>query len=193
MFEKELIGGISTIVSLIAYVPYIRNLLKGKTRPHLFSWLVWSVLGGVAFGLQLSGGAGAGAWIMGIIGLMSFIIFLLSFKKGTKDIQVIDWFCLSGAMLALFFWIITKTPLLSVIFVILTDGLAFVPTVRKSYFRHYEETILMYVINTIKFVLSILATKNYSLITVLYPLFLILANGLFVLYLHIRRKQIGLI
>ena len=193
MFSKQLLGGIASVVTLLSYVPYIKNILRGKTKPHMFSWFVWSMLAGIAFGGQIVGGSGPGAWLMGIISFMCFTIFLMSLKKGTKDIQVIDWVSLGGALLAMIMWIVTKTPLLSVILITATDILAFFPTIRKSFSRPYEETILTYLINTLKFILGILATNNYSVITVLYPIYLIFANGLFVLYLHIRRKQIGLI
>jgi hypothetical protein len=156
----------------------------------MFSWFVWSMLAGIAFGGQVVGDAGPGAWLMGIISFMCFVIFLLSLKKGTKDIQVIDWISLGGALLAMIMWIVTKTPLLSVLLITVTDALAFFPTIRKSFSKPYQETILMYLINTLKFILGILATTNYSVITVLYPIYLILANGSFALYLFIRRKQL---
>ncbi len=41
---KEIIGGIAVALTFIAYIPYYRDILKGKTRPHIYSWSLWGLL-----------------------------------------------------------------------------------------------------------------------------------------------------
>ncbi len=40
---KELLSACAILLTLIAFFPYIRSILQGKTRPHAFSWVTWSV------------------------------------------------------------------------------------------------------------------------------------------------------
>jgi hypothetical protein len=189
MFTKPIIGIITSLISVISYVPYIVDIIKNKTKPHIFSWLVWTILIGIAFFGQIVGKAGSGAWLLGTTTIMSFIVLFLSFKKGTKDIKSIDWICMFGAFLAMFFWLITKTPLLSVITVTLTDAIACIPTIRKSFNKPYQETISFYFLNIIKLSINLFAFEKYSFLTILYPIYLISANTFIVTFLYIRRKQ----
>ena len=191
MLIKQILGVSASLITFIAYVPYIVNIFRNKTKPHTFSWFVWSLLTVISFFSQIAGGAGPGAWLMGTTAIICFLVFILGLKKGTKDIQRIDWISFVGALAAMILWIATKTPLLSVILVTITDAFAFLPTIRKSFNRPYEETLIFYFINVAKFILGLLALQKFSVITALYPLYLLFANGFFVIFLYIRRKQVA--
>src|SRR5216683_3417783 len=108
MNYKELLGLTATIIAFVSYIPYLKDILANKTKPHAFSWLVWSVITFIAFFGQLAGGAGAGAWVNGITAIVCFIIFIFGLIKGRKNIIFIDWISLVGAGVALVFWFVTK-------------------------------------------------------------------------------------
>lgn len=38
---KEIIGVTAVLLAFISYAPYIRDILKGRTKPHVYSWFVW--------------------------------------------------------------------------------------------------------------------------------------------------------
>ncbi len=37
---KEFISGIAVALTFVGYVPYMRDTIKGKTRPHVYTWFV---------------------------------------------------------------------------------------------------------------------------------------------------------
>src|SRR6185312_14871726 len=111
MSSKEIFGIIAIAISLIAYIPYFRDIFANKTKPHALSWLIWSILTGIAFFGQVVGGAGAGAWVNGFSTVMCFVVFIFGLVKGRANIIFIDWICLAGAGIAILFWFITKGPL----------------------------------------------------------------------------------
>lgn len=188
---KIIIAVISILMTLIGYSYYFRDIFAGKTKPHAFSWLVWASLTAIAFAGQMSENAGPGAWITGLTACISFVIFGLAIKKGEKNITLSDKLNLAGAFIALAVWPFTKDPLLSIIIITVVDFLGFIPTIRKSFQKPYEETLIHYIFAGLKFVLAIIALENYSLTTWLYPASLVAANLLFVPMLVIRRKQLG--
>lgn len=188
---KELLGLATIVLAFIAYIPYFKNIFSGKTKPHAFSWLVWGTITAIAFFGQIAGHAGPGAWVTGVTGTFCFTIFLFSFRKGEKNITLLDWFSLTGAGIALALWFITKTPLLSVILVTLIDALGFIPTFRKSFNKPKEETLITFALSGTKFGLSLFALDNISLVTALYPASLVISNWIFVIMLIIRRKQLN--
>ncbi len=192
MDYKALLGVIAVVIGFIGYVPYFRDIYRGKTKPHAFSWLVWGVLTGIAFVGQVVSGGGAGAWVTGFTAIACIIIFILALRKGRKDFPFIDWASLVGAGFALLLWFATDNPLAAVILVSVIDMLGFVPTFRKTFVRPNEETTFTYLMSSLKFVIAMFALQHYSLVTVLYPLSLILTNAAFIALQVTRRKQLGL-
>lgn len=191
MDYKVLIALVSVAMTLAGYYYYFRDIFAGKTKPHAFSWLVWSSLTAIAFAGQVSEDAGPGAWVTGVTALVSFFIFILATKKGEKNITKSDKLNLFGALIALALWFLTSDPLSAIILITIVDFLGFLPTIRKSYSKPYEETLATYLLSGLKFLLAILALNNYSLTTWLYPASLVLANLFFVLMLVFRRKKLG--
>lgn len=186
---KIILGIIAVFLTLIAYFPYVKNTLIGKTKPHIYSWFLWSFDTGIIFALQINGKAGAGAFVTLAAGIMCITVFLLSFfRKGEKDITSSDTIFLIVALISLGLWLFAKQPVLSIILITLADLSAFLPTVRKSWKKPHSETMIFYIINTFLFVLTVFALQRYSIVTVLQPTTWIFGNGLFALMLFFRRK-----
>lgn len=188
---QNALGILAIVIGLIGYVPYFRTIFKGKTKPHAFTWLVWGLLTGIAFVGQVVGNGGAGAWVTGFTALVSFTIFALALVKGKKDFPLADWLCLSGCILALVLWAFTDDPLSAIILITIIDALAFAPTFRKSYSKPYSEPAFTYAMSGLKFFIALFALQKLSLVTVLYPLSLVIANGAFVLLLLTQRKRLA--
>ena len=188
MDYKAVLGVVAIIIGIAAYIPYLRDLFQGKTRPHVFSWFIWGLMTAIGFFAQLSEGAGAGAWIGAFTASVSFFIAIYALRRGEKNITLIDWASFFGAVLAIAFWVITKEPLTAIILIVLIDALGFVPTFRKSYSKPYEETLISYFLNGTKFIPALFALESFSLATALYPAYLIVANYSFVAMLVARRR-----
>lgn len=191
MNYKELLGITATAIAFISYVPYFRDIFAGKTKPHAFSWLVWSSLTAIGFAGQAADNGGPGAWVTGATALLTFFIFAIALKKGERRITFTDWLSLAGAGIAILFWAITKQPLLSVVLITLIDALGFFPTFRKSYSKPNEETLITYGLSGLKFVIALFALDNFTIATALYPIYLVVANWAFIVMLTVRRKHLG--
>lgn len=186
---KEILGAIAVILTFVGYIPYVKDILKGKTHPHVYSWFLWGLITIIVFALQISDHAGPGAFVTLTAGILCLVVLLLGIKFGKKDITVLDTGLLVLTLIAIFVWLFAKRPILSVILVTLADLLAFMPTIRKSWNKPDTETLIHYQINTFRFVLAIFALTHYSIITALYPVTWLFANGLFSVYLIVRRKK----
>lgn len=188
---KPAISLVAVFLTLVAYIPYIRDTISGKTTPHIYTWFIRALVTAIAFGLQVGGGAGVGSWVTLAIVVACSSVFFLGLRNGKKDITVSDTFFLCLSLIALGLWLIVKQPVLSIILVSLIDMLGFVPTIRKSWHKPYSETLFLYELNTFRHVLSLLALESYSIVTRLYPATWVVANGLFSVMLTIRRKKLG--
>ena len=167
---KESLSAVAIILTIIAFLPYIHSIFKGKTKPHVFSWIIWGSSTFIIFLAQLADKGGVGAWPTGVSGIITIYVALLAYtKKSDSIITKTDWMFLVLAMASLPLWYFTSDPLWAVVILTMVDIFGFVPTFRKAYFYPFEEQLTFFVIMTIRNLISIMALENYSLTTVLFP------------------------
>lgn len=190
---KELLAVGATLLIIVAYTPYVKDTIAGKTRPHLYSWLISGLITFIVFGVQLNNGAGWGALPTFAAATAGLVVFLLSLNGKRAPITKSDSFFFAMALIATALWLIAHQPLTSVVIISLIEILAFAPTYRKSWQRPDQETLSAYLVNTLRFTLATISLQNYSLVTVLYPLTEALADGLFSLFLILRRRSLKIL
>ncbi len=180
-------GYIAVILSIISYAPYIYDVLKNKTRPHIFMWILWSLLSGITYFIQLYNNAGAGSWSMAISTVACLFIFIIAIKRGEKRIVLLDWICFLGALIAIGIWLFTVNQTAAVVLTTLTAVLSFVPTFRKSWSKPQEETAVTFSINAAKWIVSVLALTEINFSTTFYLVTVIILNALLALLIYVRR------
>lgn len=190
MDYKIILSGLGIGVAILSYVLYFRDIAQGKTKPHAFSWFVWSILEIIGFGVLLSAQAGPGAWITGCSALFTFTIAMIGLKQKVQQYTITDWIALTLALLAIILWWLTKQPAIAIILVATADTLGFIPTFRKSYHQPWQESISMYALSALKYVFALLALDQYAFTTVFYQGILVCMNSAFITLSIIRRKQL---
>lgn len=187
---KELLGALAIGLTFFAFLPYIRSILNGTTRPHVFSWIIWGSVTSVVFLAQLSDAAGAGAWPTGVSGLITLYVAVLAYRrKGDHSITRSDWLFLLGALSSLPLWYLTSDPLSAVLVLTTVDLLGFGPTFRKAYAYPYEEQLTFFVIITARNLIAIAALQHYSLTTVLFPAATAAACVMFIMMVLLQRNK----
>lgn len=186
---KIVVGTIAIALTFLGYIPYIKDIIAGKTKPHLYSWISWGLVGAIVFALQLSNNAGAGAFVTLAAELACAVVIFLTIKyRVSSKITNTDKVFILLAFIALGFWLIAKKPIISAILLTLIDLLSFAPTVRKSWINPYSETLSFYFLNILRFGLVTLSLSNYTTVNLLYPITWFIANTLFVCMLFFRRR-----
>ena len=186
---KELLGGATVLLSIAGHVPYIRDIFRGTTQPHLYTWLVWSIVTTIAFWGQYTTGGGPGAWSTGITLVLTYGITALALWYGTKNVTKLDSVFFVAALVAIVPWLLTDNILFSVILATLIDVVAFGPTIRKTWEEPATETLAMYLLNVVRHGLSIAALSVYSLTTWLYPAALLVMNITVVVVILFRKPS----
>jgi hypothetical protein len=188
---KNIAGVVAIVLTFAAYTPYFLDLLKGKTKPHIFSWFIWMIVTSIIYALQVSAGAGFGSLVTLAVAIISLFIFILGFQHGNKNIKKADVVFMVLALLAIPLWLIVDQPVLSIILLSIIDILGFAPTARKSWYEPYSETLSLYTITTFRHALSIVALEHYNVVTMLFPSTWVVANALFSMMLIIRRRAVS--
>lgn len=190
MIYKEFLSAVAIAITFIAFFPYIRSIMQGQIKPHVFSWLIWGSTTFVVFLAQLEDNGGAGAWPIGVSGIITLLIALLAYiKRSDITITRTDWVFFIMAISSLPFWYFTSDPLWAVITLTTVDVFGFAPTVRKAYLAPYSESLLFFSLFTVRNLIVIIALENYSVTTVLFPA-VIAAACLMLMALIVYRRQL---
>lgn len=188
---KIVIAALAAIISLSNLIYYITNVLFGKTKPHLYTWLIWGLVTIIAGLGQIVSGGGLGGYYTLLVAFNCFTIAIIAFFKGEKNIVAFDKYCLIACLISIVLWPLTKAPLLSVILVTLIDTVGFLPTLRKSFRKPHEENLISFMLYALTYAMSIIALENYNFITVFYPAVIALSALSLAIMLIIRRHQLG--
>ena len=176
-------------MTIAAHIPYLIETIKGTNKPHIFTWIIWTILTFIAAAVQYVGNAGPGAWITLVTGLICIVITAFAFKHGEKNITQSDWVMFIAGLTTIPLWVVTEAPLWSIILITAIDCSAFYPTFRKSWIKPYEENTFMYGFNIPRHIVSIASIAQLNMLTVLYPAALLAMNIVMYIMLKIRRSK----
>ncbi len=185
-------GSLAIIAALLAVagnLPYLWDILKGRVKPHPYTWLVWSMVSGIIFFGQLAKGAGVGVIPTAASEIFTLIIFLFSLKYGFRGITKTDTAFLILALIGIGLWLLTKDPTPSVIIAVSIDLIAFVPTLRKTWLHPSTETPLLFGSNVVRHILALFSLQAYNIATTLHSIAMITTNTLMTLMILLRKPQ----
>lgn len=189
---KQALAAAAIVLTFGMFIPYIRAIRKGRVKPHLFSWIIWAAGTFTVFLAQLAGRGGAGAWPIGVSGLVTAYIAWLAWRHKTDaSIRKADWAFLAVALAAVPCWLLTSDPLWAVLLLTGMDLAGFGPTFRAAYARPYDESPQFYALCAIRNAVSILALERHTLTTVLFPAAVGVACLLFVALVALRRALVN--
>ena len=186
---KTILSVLAILLIFVSYSFYIKDILKGKSKPHVFTWGLWSLIVFILFLLQLSAGAKIGAYPTLFVSLLCLTVFILSLvKEKDKNIKSIDIIFLIITLLTIPIWLLTKAPVLSTVLLIIVYSFAGAPTIRKSWVDPDSETTSLWAINAFRGLLSILALSKFNFITLAFPVVVFLGAFSLSLIIIFRRN-----
>lgn len=189
MAGKALLAALAVALTLLAFVPYIRSILKRELKPHVFSWVIWGTTTCIVFLAQLADNGGAGAWPIGMSGAITLYIAMLAYRRrADTSASVVDWLFFIAAMTALPLWFVASDPLWAVVIVTAVDLLGFGPTLRKALHFPHEESLTFFALFTARNIIVVMALEHYSVTTVLFPAAIALACLLLITLVAYRRR-----
>lgn len=174
---------ISSVVHLLAEFPYIRNTYLGRSQPNRVTFLLWSVVPMIAFTAGLSEGMSWALLPVFMSGFAPFLIFCASFTnpKAYWKLGFFDYLCGALALIAITCWLYFDNAILAVVFAILADGIAGLPTQIKAWQFPETETGTGYIASFIGVCIGLLAVQSSSFLEYGFLAFLFFANASLVL------------
>ena len=185
-----LLGLASGVFSCLAYLPYIRDTIKGQTQPQRASWLIWSVLGSISLVSQIYEGATSSLWFAGVQVTGTIIVFGLSVRSGLgKYLHTTDYTILVFVAFGLLLWLFTENAVYALAISIGISLLGGTVTVLKAYRNPESETLSTWVISLIASICAALSVGRMDWILLAYPLYLFTLYTAFVIAIVTGRAR----
>jgi len=174
---------IALLINSFGTVIYLWDTLKGKVKPNKVTWILWSVNPLIAFAAEVHQQVGIQSLLTFLIGFGPLIIFLASFvnKKAYWKITKTDVLCGLFSIFGLTLWYFTKVGNIAIVFSIVADGFAALPTLYKAYQHPKTENAFAYLTAAISGVITVLTIREWNLATYGFPAYIFLINLLIVI------------
>jgi hypothetical protein len=177
---------VGAAVQLIGVFSYVKDTLKGETKPNKVTWLLWSIAPLIATVAAMSTGVTWAVLPVFISGFGPLLVFVASFvnKNAYWKLEKFDYICGLLSILALILWGITKLPEVAIVFAIASDGFAAVPTIIKAWKYPETENAGPFTAGVFNSLTSFAAIKAWTFSAYAFPIYLVFINGIIALAVY---------
>ena len=121
-----ILGLLAGLVGVADTLPYVRDTVRGRTRPHRGTWLIWGILAIVVCVSQRAEGA---SWSL----VLTAVVFALAIRHGEGGVTVVELSVVAVACAGIAGWFLAREPLVAVACVIAADLSAAAMMTPKAY------------------------------------------------------------
>jgi len=181
---------VGAMVQLAGVFSYLKGTIRGETKPNRITWFMWSIAPLIASAAGLASGVTWAVLPVFMSGFGPLIIFIASFvnKNSYWKLEIFDWLCGIFSALALILWWITKDPVVAIIFAILSDLSAGLPTLIKSWKFPETENATAFLTGIFNALTSFAAIKIWVFSSYAFISYIVLMDSL--IALTILKKKI---
>ena len=179
---------LGAVISVAGGLSYVVATLKGKTKPNRVSWFLWFLAPMIAFASQLQQGVHAQALLTFTAGFNPLLVLIATFvsHKAQWKITRFDIICGSISVIAIIFWLLVKQPNIAILFSIVADGMAAVPTIVKSYKEPESENANAFIGGIISAGLTLLTINVWKFQNYAFSAYIFMICAIFVLLIKVR-------
>lgn len=175
-------------ISFLAMLSYLRDTLRGKTKPNRVTWGFWAAAPLLAFFAQMQEGVGIQSLLTLMFAINSLLIFLASFlnKNAYWRLGKLDYICGGIALAGLVLWLLTGEGLLAIVFSIAADFVASFPTIRKAFIEPETENADPFLAAALAGLIALLTVQVWTIAHFGFSLYILINN--LILYALIQFK-----
>ncbi len=172
---------------------YILGTLRGKFKPNRVTFFLWALAPMIAFAAQITQGVGIQSLQTFSVGLFPLLIFLASFfnKKAEWKLKSFDLACGFFSIVGLVLWYLTKVGDIAIVFSLLADGLASLPTIVKSFNYPETEGELGYLGSGINAIIALLTIKIWDFTHASFVIYILLVDVIIFAFVHFRLGKLA--
>jgi hypothetical protein len=183
------LGVLAGVLSVADTIPYVRDILRGSTRPHRGTWLIWGTLAIVVVLSQRADGASWSLVMVATDAVLTLLIFALSIRRGVGGVTRGEAAMIGIAALGVAGWVIADEPLVATAGVIVADLTGVALMVPKTWRDPGSETLATFVFASAAGLPAAGAVGALDASLLLYPVYFCLVNGAIALLIIVARSR----
>ena len=179
---------LSSVLTIGGIVPYLAEVIRGKTKPRIVSWFTWTLLTIIGCAATFADHDWASGTLLAAASLVTFSVVVFGLRYGDRRFERFDVVCQAAAVVGLVLWLTFDSPLIAVLASVAIDCVGAAPSLRHSWQKPYEETAITFALGSAGALATLIATRPFRLTAVAYPMYLVLMNASFAIVIVARRK-----
>ena len=179
---------LSSIFTIASAIPYLIDIVRGKTKPKVVTWLVWSSVTAISGAASFVDGQYPAAILLLFATLQALSIVIFGWTRGVKKLERLDIVCLVGALVGIVLWQLFDSPAIAVIATIIIDLVGGIPTFVHSWKKPREETWITFMLMAMGGICTLIVVTDWRVTAFAYPLYLVLLNLSYVTIILGRRS-----
>lgn len=183
---------LAVIFGTYGSISYSIDTIKGRVKPNRVTWFLWALAPLIAFAAEIKQGVGLHSLMTFAVGFGPLMIFLASFlnKKAYWKLSSLDYICAALSVLALILWFITKNANLAILFAILADAIAAIPTIIKSWKLPETENYMPFLTAIITSTVTMLAIDVWDFAHYAFPIYIFIICTILLLLIKFKLGKI---
>ena len=184
-----LLGVLAGVLGAADTVPYVRDILAGRTRPYRWTWLIWAVLAIVVCASQRADGASWSLLMAATQAVLTSVIFVLAIRRGEGVLGTGERVMLAIAAGGVVGWMVAGEPVVATACVVVADLIGAAMMLPKTYRDPDSETLATFALASVAGALAAGAVGRLDASLLLYPVYFCVANAAIALLIVSRRGQ----
>jgi len=189
---RNVLSVASIILAIGAGIPYIFDIIARRTKPNIVTWFTWTLLTAVATAAAFSAHQPRSAVLTMATSFGTFLVVVLGLKYGIAKFSLFDGLCQAGVIVGLVLWFIFNSPLIAIVASVVIDFIGLLPTLRHSWIKPGEETWETFGIAFLAALLTVISIRTFSITGILFPAYLVFADGALAVIIFFRSKKLGI-
>lgn len=181
----------ASIITVASVIPYLRDILRGTTKPNIVSWITWTLLTAIATVAEFAAHEYTTAIFTSSAVVETGLVVALGIKYGHTKYTRFDIACQVGALLGFVLWWLFNSPALAVVAVVSIDLIGALPTIRHSWLQPGEETWPAYALAGLGGLLALFALTAYNWTSLTYAVYIVLVNLMISSILIVKGRRVG--
>lgn len=183
---KYVLTLVAGVLFILGFVPYIRAIVRGETKPAKASWMIWASLDtitiiGMYFKHAVNGqivGAVLGAWAVVVLALI----------YGLPGWTKLDKQCLGGAVLGIVLWLVFGEANFGIVVSNIVVFLGAIPTFKSAWNDPSKEDKIAWTIFWLSCVAAIFAIPALTFEDATQPVVFFVIETVMMYILYIRAR-----
>lgn len=169
--QDSVIGIVAGVITFAASVRYWYAIWTGKAKPNRASYIIWTLLQSVVSVTYVLNGARSSAVVPIVLALSIYPVVPLAVYTGNYEPgwSLLDKVCLALTGVGLVVWAVSRSPLLTLVWMMAIDVVGTFPTASKAWREPLSEDRPAWTIVTIGQVVNIGAVEAWKFGLLVYP------------------------